>query len=117
MFYLTVLLLCFVLVVTPAQSDLYFDPQPRDLDAVEGQDVLMRCDVSNRAFIAFHWTLNGRAVANDTRRFQQDSDLRILSTEGAKDSGTYICFATNVSTGVKLRSRAATLNVLCKYYI
>ena len=109
-------LLYFIPVTSQARSqDLYFDPQPRDLDAVEGDEVTMRCDVSNRAFIAFHWTLNGRRLGNDTRRFQQDSVLRIVSADGAQDSGTYICFATNVSSGLKLRSRAAVLNVLCEY--
>ena len=107
--------LCLFTVATQTLSqDLYFDPSPLDQDAVEGSDVTLNCDVSNRQHIVFRWELNGRKVQNDSRRFQQDSDLRIVDVRGADDAGVYLCIATNVTTGISVRSQGATLNVLCK---
>ena len=104
-----------VAVETSLSQELYFDPSPLDQNAVEGSDVTLHCDVSNRQHIVFRWTFNNQRMRNDSRRFMQDSDLRITSVEGARDSGVFHCIATNVTSGHSRRSSGATLNVLCEY--
>jgi len=97
------------------QDNFYFDPAPVDQDVVEGREARLRCDVSNRRSIVFYWTLNGRAVPNASRRYQDDSDLRIVRADRVQDAGSFRCVATNVTTGIALRSIEAKLNVLCEY--
>ena len=99
------------------QDNFYFDPAPVDQDVIEGREARLRCDVSNRRSIVFYWTLNGRTVPNVSRRYQDNSDLRILRADKVQDSGSFRCVATNITTGVALRSIEAKLNVLCKYFM
>ena len=110
-------LLCDFAAVTKSreQDVFYFDPAPIDQDIVEGDDIRLRCDVSNRRHIQFYWTLNDRNVANTTRRYQEDSNLRILHVNREEDAGAFRCIATNVTTGVSLQSTEARLNILCEY--
>ena len=96
------------------QDNFYFDPAPVDQDVIEGREARLRCDVSNRRSIVFYWTLNGRAVPNVSRRYQDDSDLRIVRADRVQDGGSFRCVATNVTTGIALRSNEAKLNVLCE---
>lgn len=100
---------------TKQQDSFYFDPAPVGQDVVEGEEARLRCDTSNRRMIAFYWTLNGRALANTSRRFQEGSDLRVLRVDRAQDAGSLRCIATNVSTGIALRSTEAKLNILCEW--
>ena len=102
---------------TRAQDNFYFDPAPVDERATEGDAALLRCDVSNRKHIAFYWELDARPVTNTSRRYQDGSDLRFTRVDKNKDSGSFRCIATNVTTGVSLRSTEARLNILCKYKI
>jgi hypothetical protein len=102
--------------ISPArqQDSFYFDPAPVDQDAVEGEEVRLRCDVSNRDRISFYWAVNMRPVANTSRRYQDGSDLLIVAADRTLDSGGFRCIATNVTTGIALRSNEAKLNILCK---
>ncbi|ELT99486.1 hypothetical protein CAPTEDRAFT_196179 [Capitella teleta] len=93
------------------QDNFYFDPAPMNTDVVEGEEVRLRCDVSNRKMISFYWTLNGRRLSNDSRRYQDDSDLRILRVDRDRDLGSYRCIATNVTTGISVTSTEAKLNM------
>jgi len=113
-----VVTLCVVAVVgaTRQQDSFYFDPAPVSQDVVEGSSVRLRCDVSNRHQIAFYWTLNGKSVSNSSRRWQDGTDLRIAWVDRNRDSGSLRCIATNVTTGIALRSAAARLNILCKHH-
>ena len=116
--YLTLFLVCFVAVTQTRQQDnFYFDPAPIDRDVVEGDEIRLRCDVSSRRHIEFYWTQSDRQVDNTSRRFQEDSDLRITRVDRRHDSGPFRCIATNVTTGVSLQSTTARLNILCKYII
>lgn len=92
----------------------YFDPAPVDQDVVEGGEARLRCDVSSRRMIIFYWTLNDKPVANTSRRYQDDSDLRVVRADRRLDVGSFRCVATNVSTGIALRSAEARLNIFCK---
>ena len=97
------------------QDSFFFDPAPVTQNVVEGQDVTLRCDVSNRKHIIFYWTSEGRQLQNTTRRFQIGSDLRIMRVSREDDGGSFRCIATNVTTGVSLSSLEARLNIYCEY--
>lgn len=109
-------------VVTPAvtktkqQDSFYFDPSPINQDVVDGGEALLRCDVSNRRQITFYWTINGRQLANTSRRYQDDSNLRIVRVDRSQDAGSFRCIATNVTTGIALRSTEAKLNISCESF-
>jgi len=92
----------------------YFDPAPVDQDVVEGGEARLRCDVSSRRMIIFYWTLNDKPVANNSRRYQDDSDLRVVRADRHLDAGSFRCVATNVTTGIALRSAEAQLNIFCE---
>ena len=100
---------------TKQQDSFYFDPSPINQNVVDGAEALMRCDVSNRRQIVFYWTLNGRQLSNTSRRHQIDSDLFITRVDRALDDGSFRCIATNVTTGIALRSTEARLNISCTY--
>lgn len=100
--------------IVKQQDSFYFDPAPVNQDVTEGEDVRLRCDVSNRKLISFYWTLNSRQLTNTSRRFQEGSDLRILWVDRVLDNGSLRCIATNMSTGIALRSNEARLNIFCK---
>lgn len=99
-----------------SQDSFYFDPAPVSQVVVEGEDLRLRCDVSSRHFIRFYWTLNDRTLANTSRRYQDGSDLCILSVNRTLDAGSFRCVAVNVSTGIAVRSGHAQLTVYCKLY-
>ena len=98
---------------TKQQDSFYFDPSPINQNVVDGVEALLRCDVSNRRQIMFYWTLNGRQLANTSRRHQIDSDLYITRVDRTQDEGSFRCIATNVTTGIALRSTEARLNISC----
>jgi len=105
----------FVVITKSSQQDMfYFDPPPLSQDAVEGETLKLRCDVSNRTMISFYWTVNGKQLANTSRRYQEGSDLRFTRVDRVQDSGSLRCIATNLLTGIALRSIEAKLNILCK---
>ena len=105
-----------VVAGTRQQDSFYFDPAPVSQNVIQGSGVRLRCDVSNRQQIAFYWTLNGKPVVNTSRRWQDGSDLRITRVDRDQDSGSLRCIATNVTTGIALRSAEARLNILCKHH-
>jgi len=114
---LTLSVVCVAVVGGTRQQDsFYFDPAPVSQDVIEGSDVRLRCDVSNRQQISFYWTLNSKPVVNTSRRWQDGSDLRITWVDRDQDSGSLRCIATNVTTGIALRSAEARLNILCKHH-
>jgi len=92
----------------------YFDPAPVDQDVLEGGEARLRCDVSSRRMIVFYWTLNDKPVTNTSRRYQDDSDLRVVRADRHLDDGSFRCVATNVTTGIALRSAEARLNIFCE---
>ncbi|XP_067682833.1 inactive tyrosine-protein kinase 7-like [Haliotis asinina] len=106
----TILLATVVLECT-GQDTFYFSTKPRDLDVVEETEVKLMCDVSNRRHIIFQWIENGKQIENTTRRFQEDSNMRILRVSRDEDIGPFQCIATNVTTGFSLQSLEAHLNI------
>lgn len=105
-------LLCFTVL---SQDTFYFSSKPEDMDVIEGSEVLLRCDVSNRQHIVFSWAHNNKPIVPTSRRFQEGSHLHILRVTREEDSGTFSCIATNKTSGYSLVSEAA-LNIQCKYH-
>ncbi|KAK7504332.1 hypothetical protein BaRGS_00004636, partial [Batillaria attramentaria] len=89
----------------------YFSVKPQDQDVVEGAETSILCDVSDRHHIFFQWTEAGKPVKNTTRRFQEDSNLRILRVLRDEDSGPFQCIATNATTRFSLQTLEARLNI------
>lgn len=89
---------------------------PQSRNVVEGSDITVNCDVSDRQHIVFQWMFRGKIVVNTSRRFQDNSNLRILRVNRDDDDGPFTCIATNITTGFSLQSSNAKLNIQCKYY-
>ncbi|CAL1542560.1 unnamed protein product, partial [Lymnaea stagnalis] len=109
-----VLVLLSVLGLSSAQDTFYFNVKPQNKDAVEGSETRLYCDVSDRRHIYFQWTQGGRPIVNTTRKYQEDSNLRILRVLRGEDEGPFQCVATNLTTGFSLQSQEASLNILCE---
>lgn len=97
-----------------SQDTFYFSSKPEDMDVIEGSEVLLRCDVSNRHHIVFSWAHNNKPLVPTSRRFQEGSHLHILRVTREEDSGIFSCIATNKTSGYSLVSEAS-LNIQCKY--
>jgi PTK7 protein tyrosine kinase 7 len=98
-----------------AQDNFYFSVKPESQDVIESEKVILRCDVSNRKLIVFHWTLDDKQLLNTSRRYQEGSNLMLTRVNRGEDVGSFRCIATNDSTGYSLKSKEAVLNILCKY--
>ncbi|XP_029637043.1 inactive tyrosine-protein kinase 7 isoform X1 [Octopus sinensis] len=84
---------------------------PKSQDVVEGSDLTIKCDVSDRQHIVFQWMFRSKILSNTSRRFQDNSNLRILRVSQEDDNGPFTCIATNVTTGFSLQSSNARLNI------
>lgn len=98
-----------------SQDLYYFNVKPEDQNVVEGTETRLYCDVSDRRHIVFQWTQNGKPVVNTTRKFQEDSNLRIMRVLRGLDEGPFQCIATNATTGFSMQSQEAKLNIQCEY--
>ena len=98
------------------QDSYYFNVQPAaTTQAAEGSEVRLDCDVNDRRHIAFHWQQNGKNLQNTSRKYQEDSNLRILRVLRGVDEGVYKCIAVNTTTKYDIMSNEAQLKVLCEY--
>ncbi|XP_014667914.1 PREDICTED: inactive tyrosine-protein kinase 7-like [Priapulus caudatus] len=100
-----------LLSLARAQDFFFFTEKPANADVVEGSPVVLRCDVSRHAHIVVAWQLDGSAVANTTRRYQNDTHLWIRRAQRERDAGGFRCTATNVTSGTSKSTPAATLNI------
>ena len=98
-----------------AQDTFYFSLKPHDQSVVEGTELTLLCDVSNRRHISFQWIQDGKPVTNTSRRFQEGRNMRILRVTREDDVGAFQCIATNVTTGFSLLSGEAFLDIQCKF--
>ena len=111
-FYLTGL--CSVTWVS-GQDDFYFRISPENQSVRSGENVRLRCQVSSQDYVVISWTLDGKPVQNSTRIYQAESDLVIGRVDPILDAGSFVCTATNVSSGFSIASLPATLTILCKF--
>ncbi|RUS85386.1 hypothetical protein EGW08_006871, partial [Elysia chlorotica] len=110
--YAWTLVLATVLGLSLSQDLFYFNVKPENTDAVEGSETKLFCDVSDRRHIAFHWTQQGKPLQNTSRKYQEDSNLRILRVMRGEDEGPFNCIATNVTTEFSMESQEAILTIL-----
>ncbi|GFO27901.1 tyrosine protein kinase like otk like [Plakobranchus ocellatus] len=100
-----------------SQDSFYFNKKPESKDVVEGSETKLDCDVSDRRHIAFQWLQGGQPLQNTSRKYQEDSNLRILRVTRKEDEGPFSCIATNVTTEFSITSQEAYLNIQCKYKV
>ncbi|KAK6998070.1 inactive tyrosine-protein kinase 7, partial [Biomphalaria glabrata] len=100
-------------MLTRAQDTFYFNIKPQNKEAVEGTETRLHCDVSDRRHIYFQWTQAGKPIVNTTRKYQEDSNLRILRVLRGQDEGPFQCVATNYTTGFSLQSQEAYITIRC----
>ncbi|KAK3700261.1 hypothetical protein RRG08_033539 [Elysia crispata] len=97
-----------------SQDVFYFSVTPESTEAVEGSETKLYCDVSDRRHIAFQWMQRGKQVQNTSRKYQEDSNLRILRVMRGEDEGPFSCIATNVTTEFAMESQEASLRIICE---
>ena len=107
----TIIYLCFLLSVS-CEDAFYFPQHPRFPDnVVEGQRLVVNCQVSETASIVYYWQQNGRNIDNTFRRYHNVSSLVFEIVHRQRDVGEYQCTAFNTSSGHTVSSSIAQLNV------
>ncbi|XP_055347683.1 inactive tyrosine-protein kinase 7-like isoform X2 [Paramacrobiotus metropolitanus] len=95
-----------------ASDTFYFTAEPEArISVIEGQRLILPCDVSEHEHIDFHWTFNNYLIENSTRRYQNGSQLIIDPVYRLRDTGQYQCTARNASSGFSRSSRLAELDI------
>ena len=86
---------------------------PQNETKIEGDNVTFTCDATGNSAPTFNWTKDGSVLTTGSR-ISLSSDRKHLTITNVtrKDSGQYVCEATNNVTTVP--SDSATLNVQCK---
>ncbi|KRZ73842.1 Inactive tyrosine-protein kinase 7, partial [Trichinella papuae] len=101
----TLVTLCIVLHVSSARpcvedESFYFNVQPKGITVREGSRAFLECNVSSDCNMQFHWVLNDEIVVNNTRRYQNGSNLVITRVNRSLDYGEFFCIATIATTGL-----------------
>lgn len=104
-------------IASALEDKYYFTAYPQhNLQVEEGEQQVLHCDVNDRRNMAFSWYIDGEAVVDTTRRYQQARDLIISSVSRQLDSGWFYCEAINTATHEGIQSTSAKLNITCKCY-
>ncbi|KRX59857.1 Inactive tyrosine-protein kinase 7, partial [Trichinella sp. T9] len=102
----TLVTVCIVLGVSSARGpcvedeSFYFNVQPKGITVREGSRAFLECNVSSDCNMQFHWVLNDEIVVNNTRRYQNGSNLVITRVNRSLDYGEFFCIATIATTGL-----------------
>ncbi|XP_019642395.1 PREDICTED: inactive tyrosine-protein kinase 7-like [Branchiostoma belcheri] len=88
-----------------------FDPVPIGQDVLDGRRALMSCGVVDPVGLQFHWELDGRRLANTTRRGMVGSNLQFDPVDKDEDQGEFRCVASNVTSGYTKSSDPASFNI------
>ncbi|OUC48415.1 immunoglobulin domain protein [Trichinella nativa] len=118
----TLVSVCIVLGVSSARGpcvedeSFYFNVQPKGITVREGSRAFLECNVSSDCNMQFHWVLNDEIVVNNTRRYQNGSNLVITRVNRSLDYGEFFCIATIATTGLAKQSQPASLAILCKLH-
>lgn len=124
-----------------------FDTIPRSQFVPDGQPVLLECQISGQqqddTLFEYSWTRNGaekESLSAHNNKFiltlasfphppgttivhrkmvsaTTPMDLFIQEFQAGRDSGVYVCTVTDSSTGARLATPAASLNVLSKLHL
>ncbi|XP_058458429.1 tyrosine-protein kinase-like otk [Malaya genurostris] len=94
------------------RSEFQFTVLPKYTQAYEGESVVFRCRASFDDEIDFSWTLNGNPIRLDHRVYLNGSNLHINTVSQQLDSGNYVCLATAESSGARVATPSAKLDVI-----
>ncbi|KAK3914743.1 Hemicentin-1 [Frankliniella fusca] len=95
---ITVTLFMFWITEAPVILDASVE---EDVNVVKGDTLLLQCNVRGQPLPDVQWSHNGHMIPSDnaTERFDLDtssvSQTLVINFSGAKDSGKYVCHATN----------------------
>ncbi|XP_055532558.1 tyrosine-protein kinase-like otk isoform X2 [Wyeomyia smithii] len=95
-----------------ARSEFQFTVLPKYTQVYEGESVVLKCRAFFDDEIDFSWTLNGNPIRPDHRVFLNGSNLHINSVSQRLDSGDYVCLATAESSGARVATPPAKLEVI-----
>ncbi|XP_058827273.1 tyrosine-protein kinase-like otk [Topomyia yanbarensis] len=95
-----------------ARSEFQFTVLPKYTQVYEGESVVFKCRASYDDEIDFSWTLNGNPIRLDHRVYLNGSNLHINSVSQRLDSGDYVCLATAESSGARVATPPAKLDVI-----
>lgn len=101
-----------LLISVHSYDDFYFTQHPRfPENVVEGQRLMVNCQVDDATSIVYHWQQNGRNIDNTLRRYQNGSSLVFEIVHRQRDVGEYQCTAFNTSSGHSVSSSTSQLSV------
>lgn len=103
--------ICLQVFSLQASAALQFTKEPKSQDALHGRSAMLRCEVSDPADVVYSWRLDGAALQDTERRFQEGSNLKFTSIDRKLDSGSFECTADNTATGETLTSTSASFNI------
>ncbi|XP_059173362.1 inactive tyrosine-protein kinase 7-like [Physella acuta] len=106
------LLILLALCLSEANDSFYFNVHPQSKSVNEGLETKLLCDVSDRRSVSFMWEQNGKPIVYTARKYQEDSNLRILRAMRDEDDGVYKCVATNTTSTFNIQSNEAAIKVL-----
>ncbi|XP_053690254.1 tyrosine-protein kinase-like otk [Sabethes cyaneus] len=95
-----------------ARSEFQFTVLPKYTQVYEGETVVLKCRAFFDDEIDFSWTLNGNPIRLDHRVYLNGSNLHINSVSQRLDSGDYVCLATAESSGARVATPPAKLEVI-----
>ncbi|KAK9539762.1 hypothetical protein VZT92_002263 [Zoarces viviparus] len=93
-----------VVPVEGAEIDVLSGP----VDFFEGETLELRCDLIAGNHVSYEWLLNGQLVSQSPLHHVADNNLLINRTT-SKDSGSYMCVATNHFKKTKFNSSSAVM--------
>ncbi|XP_055622002.1 tyrosine-protein kinase-like otk [Toxorhynchites rutilus septentrionalis] len=89
-----------------------FTVVPKYIQVYEGESVVFKCRAFFDDEIDFSWTLNGNPIRLDHRVYSNGSNLHINSVSQRLDSGDYVCLATAKSSGARVATPPAMLDII-----
>ncbi|XP_062533903.1 uncharacterized protein LOC134202911, partial [Armigeres subalbatus] len=94
------------------RSEFQFTVLPKYTQVYEGESVVFQCRAFFDDEIDFSWTLNGNPIRLDRRVYLNGSNLHINGVSQRLDSGDYVCLATARSSGARVATPPAKLDII-----
>lgn len=94
-----------VLFVLLAAASVYFEKELQDLEATEGESIILRCELSNPN-APVTWKKDSQTLSQGARlTLQQQGNTHILEIRRVKpeDTGVYTCNTRGKMTSAKLK--------------
>ncbi|KAJ8678841.1 hypothetical protein QAD02_014628 [Eretmocerus hayati] len=98
----------------PSMKEVYFTVTPETHTVLEGKPVTLRCEAKPDDIIRYSWRIDGQPLAPSPRRYPKDGNLIISRVNRLLDSGSFVCTATHLVTGITIESSPAKLDIQCK---